>query len=242
MSDQSIVPRDATLVEDCWNKIGVRGDHSCVKLEEHVHCRNCPVYSAAGAELLDQNLPEQYRAERTEQFAAKQSDSTVGKLSVVIFQVGREQFALSTALIQEFARQRPIHSLPHRKDRIVLGLINIGGELLIYVSLARLLGLQETCEVKTRKDDLIVTPQFSIPASPCVERVLVLNSRGNRFVFPVDEVHGVFRFHIDELKAAPATVAKTGSTLVRGVLNWHAKTVGCLDEDLLLSALNRHLT
>ena len=36
---------------------------------------------------------------------------------------------------------RLIHSLPHRRQGIVLGLVNVRGELLICVSLARLLGI-----------------------------------------------------------------------------------------------------
>ena len=40
----------AASINDCWNRIGVRGDASCPELEQHVHCRNCPVYSAAAAD------------------------------------------------------------------------------------------------------------------------------------------------------------------------------------------------
>ncbi len=36
-------------IDDCWNRIGVRGDGSCPELKRHIHCRNCPVYSAAAA-------------------------------------------------------------------------------------------------------------------------------------------------------------------------------------------------
>src|SRR4029077_5730556 len=32
----------ALVVDDCWNRIGVRGDASCPELKHHVHCRNCP--------------------------------------------------------------------------------------------------------------------------------------------------------------------------------------------------------
>ena len=26
-------------IDDCWNRIGVRGDASCARLVEYVHCR-----------------------------------------------------------------------------------------------------------------------------------------------------------------------------------------------------------
>ena len=32
-----------STIDDCWNRIGVRGDASCPKLDDYVHCRNCPV-------------------------------------------------------------------------------------------------------------------------------------------------------------------------------------------------------
>ena len=37
-------------IDDCWNRIGVRGDGSCPELKQYVHCRNCPVYSAGAAD------------------------------------------------------------------------------------------------------------------------------------------------------------------------------------------------
>lgn len=179
--------------------------------------------------MLDRDLPASYRAERTEHFAAHKTDSAPGKLSLLIFQLGAEQFGLPTAMVQEFARHRPVHSLPHRKQKIALGLVNIGGELVICVSLARLLGVEP--------DTSRLAPRTNI-----CERVLVLNWQGNRFAFPVDDVLGVSRFQTDELKTAPATVAKAASTLVRGVIAWQGKTIGCLDDNLLLSALNQSLT
>ena len=210
---------------DCWNKIGVGGDQSCPELEKYFHCRNCPVYSEAGAQLLDRNLPASYRAECTEHFAAKMKDSAPGKLSLLIFQLGSEQFGLPTAMLQEFARHRPLHSLPHRRQGIVLGLINIGGELLICISLARLLGVEK-----------------EIRLDRTCERVLVLNWQGNRFAFPVGHVLGVSRFQNDELKTAPATVTKAASTLIRGIIASQGRSIGCLDENLLLTAFNQNLT
>src|SRR5262245_23179704 len=53
----------------CWRTIGVRGDHSCPELAEHVHCRNCPVYSAAALTVLDGELSEQAVRERSAHLA-----------------------------------------------------------------------------------------------------------------------------------------------------------------------------
>ena len=32
-------------LDDCWNRIGVRGDRSCPELARVIHCHNCPVFS-----------------------------------------------------------------------------------------------------------------------------------------------------------------------------------------------------
>ena len=42
---------------------------------------------------------------------------------------------------EEIAERRSLHSLPHRRRGIVMGIVNIRGELLICASLGKLLGL-----------------------------------------------------------------------------------------------------
>ena len=55
-TSQTAVNSAAAMIADCWNKIGVRGDGSCPELEKHIHCRNCPTYTAAASMLLDRDL------------------------------------------------------------------------------------------------------------------------------------------------------------------------------------------
>ena len=63
-------------VDDCWNRIGIRGDQSCPKLPEYVHCRNCPVYASAARRLLDR-LPPQVELEGAD--AAGDAAATAGE-------------------------------------------------------------------------------------------------------------------------------------------------------------------
>ena len=213
-------------IHDCWNSIGVAGDRRCAELAKFIHCRNCPVYSAAGVRLLNRALPPDYQREWTKHFAEPKKLVGPGRVSVVIFRIGPEWLALPTPVFQEVAERRPMHSLPHRHHGIVLGLINIRGELVICVSAGRLLGLEK----KAGK-----------PRAMC-DRLLVANWNGHRIAFPVDEVYGIHRYHPQELKEVPATVAKSGPTYTQGVLAWRDKSVGRLDEELFFSTLNRGLT
>lgn len=215
-------------VFDCWNKIGGNGDGTCVELEKFVHCRNCPVYSAAARRLLDRSTPADYRQGWVEHFSRVKHRVPPGKMSAVIFRVGSEWLALPTRAFQEVAEQRRIHSLPHRRQSILLGLINIRGELLLCVSLARLLAIESDIAVEK-------------PPNLC-DRLVVTQWQGSLLTFPVNEIYGVHRYHPEEVKDAPATVARSHSNFTRGILMWQDKPVACLDEDLLFATLNRRLT
>lgn len=213
---------------DCWNKIGVSGDATCKELKQFVHCRTCPVYSAAAAHLLDREPPDGYRQDWTERFSRAKKRITPGKMSVVIFRIADEWLALPTQAFQEMAERRTIHSMPHRQQGIVLGLINIRGELLLCVSLGRLLGIEKE------------TPGAN-PGLAC-DRLAVTQWQGSLVTFPVQEICGIHRFHPEDLKETPATISKANSTFTRGILQWQGKLVGCLNEEALFSTLNRSLT
>ena len=47
-----------TLVDDCWNRIGTRGDQSCPQLPTYTRCLNCPVFEQGAAALLDRALSQ----------------------------------------------------------------------------------------------------------------------------------------------------------------------------------------
>lgn len=211
-----------TEIFDCWNRIGVRGDKSCPELVRHSHCRNCPTYSAAAATLLDRDLVGPPAAVATGQFAAVTPGEEGGTESAVIFRVGTEWFALSTLLLDEIVGLRPIHSIPHRRNPALLGLANVRGELVACISIARLL-----------IGEAAPSPQG---------RLIVVRHASGRLAFPVDEVQHTHRYRLDEMKPVPATVAKSASSFTKGLLSWRDRSVGCLDERLLLDALNRSLT
>ena len=213
-------------VFDCWNTIGVEGNGSCGELVKFVHCRNCPVYSAAGLQLLNRPLPPDYRAERTAHYAARKKLTTPARLSVVVFRLETECFALPTQVFQEVAERRPQHSLPHRARSLALGIVNVRGELLVCASLARLLGVVEA-KPRNRRSQL--------------DRLLVAAWNGQRVAFPVDEVFGIHRFQQDEVREAPSTVARSTLTYTRGVIVWRERPVGFLHAESLFAALNRSL-
>jgi chemotaxis-related protein WspD len=214
-------------IDDCWNRIGVQGDLSCPELERHIHCRNCPLYAAAAARLLDGELPDGYVDERTSHYAGIERNAARATGAFTLFRIGAEWLCLPAPAVSEIASMRTIHKLPHRAQ-VVLGVVNVRGELLVCLSLARLLGVE------------------AAPAPPAGEalvypRLVVLASDQGRLVFPVDEMHGIERFAPDALQEVPASIGKAAASFVSAMLPWGERSVGCLDAGLVLSGFQRGL-
>ena len=219
----------APAIDTCWNRIGVHGDATCPELATHVHCHNCPVYSRGALALLDRARVHDLD-EATRLFAADKQERERGGQSAFVFRVGGEWLAIATAVLDEVADLRAIHSLPHRRSGVVLGVANVRGELLVCVSLAQLLGIEEAApELQPRE------------RRQALRRLLVVRERGLRLAFPVDEVHGTHRYDQAELKPAPSTVARATASYSRAVLPWEGQGVGLLDDELLFHSLNRNL-
>jgi chemotaxis-related protein WspD len=223
-------------LNDCWNRIGVRGNRSCPELLRHTHCRNCAVFSAAARTLLDVPLPSEFLDLATEHIArpaqvAAECAAAADTQSAIVFRVRAEWFAIRTAVCLEIADVRPIHSLPHHRNGAVLGLANVRGALLICASLVAILGVTtqpETTPRQTRR-------------STSAQRLLVARGDGGTIVFLVDEVHGVERFHKRDLTEVPVTVAQGQATYTQALLSVHDKTIGLLDDRLLFSTVERSL-
>jgi chemotaxis-related protein WspD len=213
----------------CWNRIGVQGDGSCPELVQHIHCRNCPVFSAAAAHLLDREIPAGYLAEWTAHHAAPQPPLASDLQSVVIFRLGVEWLALPTRVLDAVIAVRPIHSLPHRRDGVVLGLANVRGELIVCVSLGKVVSAHRSGG----------SPKAS--SRPASERLVVLRRGPSRYAASVDELYGTHRFSRAQLVRPPATVAGAPLTYTAMMLPWAGKAVGCLDDELLFHTLDRSL-
>jgi chemotaxis-related protein WspD len=225
-----------TALADCWNRIGIHGDRSCAELSGHIHCRNCPVFSAAARTLLDVPAPAGSRLNATEHFArpaqAGAGLSAIADMqSAIVFRLRAEWYAIRTAVCLEVADLRPIHSLPHRRDGAVLGVANVRGGLLVCISLAVILGVAPRPEaVPTRSRGRAAVP-----------RLLVARGTAGAVVFPVDEVQGTERFRTRDLKDVPATVAHAQAAYTQALVPLGDRTVGLLDEQLLFYTVERAL-
>jgi chemotaxis-related protein WspD len=209
-------------IDDCWNRIGVRGDSTCPKLQDYFRCLNCPTYAAGASALLDRPMSAEDLISDWGQGAQSLARRETA-VSALIFRAGVEWLALPTDAIIEVAEQRTIHTLPHQTNRAILGLSNVRGSLLLCVSLTQMLGAERG-------------------EAAAIQRLLVVGHQGQTLVFPVDEVLGVQRYTEAELQTVPSTVAQSHTTYTQAMIVSKDKKIGLLDCNLLFYALNRSLT
>lgn len=221
------------MVNDCWNMIGVGGDRSCPQLSTFIHCRNCPVYSAAGRSLLEQEVPQGYLDEWTDLLRSSVGTTNrvapLGTISVGIFRLNGEWLALPAGLFKEVTQISVIHTLPHRSNNIFIGLVNIRGEIQMCISLKALLGLE------------IADSNVNNVSPVIYERMVVVEREGNHWVFPVDEIYGIHRLDPDQLGNVPATVSQVPETYTKGIINWQGQSVCYLDDELLFYTLSKKI-
>jgi chemotaxis-related protein WspD len=225
--------KDPTPGENqCWNTIGVWGSETprCRDLEPLAHCRNCQEFIQAGRKLFDRNPPEGYLQAWTDALAAEKASKSSETVSVLIFRLGREWLAMNTGLFREVSEVQSIHKIPHSDDPVVSGLVNIRGELQLCISLHALFEIEKNDPSKA-KEGHKVTP-----------RLLVAEMDLSSWVFPADEVYGIYRYDPNRLQPVPSTVSRAGATYTRGIITLEDKRVGCLDDRLLFNALSRRVS
>jgi chemotaxis-related protein WspD len=166
----------------------------------------------------------------TQRIAESDAITAIEEQSVLMFRIGAEWLALDTRRVVEVVELRPIHRVPQRTDRLLLGLANIRGELHLCVSLRELLGIEGTLE----------DPQNKCLATPISkERLLVVEQEQNRWVFPVDEVEGVCRIKAQASENLPHTVEKSSRFYSQAIFSHQNKKVGMLAETRIFQALEK---
>ncbi|MFJ4442091.1 chemotaxis protein CheW [Pseudomonas sp. NPDC089422] len=214
----ALLAQDDERIDDCWNRIGVHGNKDCPLLERHIHCRNCEVYAAAATRLLDRYaLIDADLAHETAPV-----ETSAGR-SLLLFRLGEEWLALATACLAEIAPLQPVHSLPHQRSRVLQGVANVRGALVPCLSLGDLLGVARLPE--------------QARSGRAMPRMLILAASDGPVVMAVDEIDGIHR-----LDATLQGVAEDAAPFTAAVLQWRGRSVRVLDDQHLLSAVQRSLS
>jgi chemotaxis-related protein WspD len=218
-TDVDLQRKDLPLVDDCWNRIGVKGDGSCPELLKVVHCHNCPIFAAAGQHLFQREPPRECVEEWTQALAREDAPAHADKAAVLVFRIGEEWLALDVQSLVEVSEMRVVRRVPQRTDRMFLGLANIRGELQMCFALAELLGIEG--------------------ATGPHERLLIAEDPPRRWALAVDEVAGVQQLNAQELGNVPATVANGRAHFSQGIFSWDNKRVGHLASEQIFAALQK---
>ncbi len=194
-------------LDHCWRRIGVQGgDHSCERLVEHLHCRNCPVYSNAARRLLDREAP----AEANSDWLRDLRRGGRTRMSLV-FRLGGQWLGLPPTVVAEVAANPPLRRLAHRTDGHIEGVVNVRGELRLSVSLIELLGLgrRSLADGQTR--------------------LVLVEAEGGLLAFRCDEMRGLTPYHEDAVQPPPDTLPQPLDSCVEALLPTDAGHVALLN-------------
>ena len=212
------------VLDDCYRTIGVRGDRSCERLAEVVHCHSCEVLTSAAQRLLHRAPPEAYVAELTALLARPLETSRAADRSVVLFSIGDERLALPTREVAEVAvaPQAP-RRVPHRSSAAFAGLLNLHGQLELCFSLEPLLGAPRVTE-RARW------------------YALVIAFAGQLWVVLADHVEGVYRMDARGLLPAPPSSLRKDGALITGLVESQGKLWSLIDVERLCARLGEPLS
>jgi chemotaxis-related protein WspD len=176
--------------------------------------------------LLNRAPPEAYLEAWTRSLRRRLGDDERGeRISVGLFRVAEERFALPTRVVVEVQHPSPVRSVPGRSGEVFRGLVSLRGEIHLCASLHALFGLTEA-EAEGAEED---------------RRLLVVERTGERWALLVDEVMDFERFEATALTGAQVTVAKSAIHFTEGVLQTPGGAVALIDPRRLFEGLARSL-
>ncbi len=210
-------------INDCWNTIGVWGKQQprCDRLSTLTHCRNCSIYNEAGQRLLGRDQDSEYLNDWKSNLSKPRSEKDTNLNAALAFRVGDEWFSICSSYIQEIIHCDKHHSLPHRKNPVLRGLVNVRGNLLLNISIGYLFKVDRGY-MHTKFDN---------------ERYVVINDSSNTYAFPASDVREIIHYTQKDIMPTPSTFKQDTSCYLKGIIRHKDYDIGIIDETLLFEAL-----
>ena len=134
-------------------------------------------------------------------------------------------------MVDQVTSGRTPHRIPHRTGKVLRGLVNVEGELLLCLSLTALLGIQTNPPAAADADG---NPAGAIP------RLIVATfGEAGRWAFAADAVPGIQSFSQAALQPVPATLACAEAACVEGMFDWNGRPVALLDDRKIADQLKK---
>lgn len=137
-------------------------------------------------------------------------------VQLIVFQLGKEDFAIPIGSVREIIRNAPITPVPG-SDASFKGIINVRGEIAAAVDLRVRFGLPSRKDAEAKR--IVITAQGK-----------------NLFGLVVDEVAEVLRVSTDEIKPPPEIALKVERSCVTGVVLREGRLIILLDLSKILEA------
>jgi purine-binding chemotaxis protein CheW len=128
---------------------------------------------------------------------------------LIAFNIGSQEFCISTTSVREIRGWTPATALPHAPS-FVLGVVNLRGVVLPIVDLAVRLGFSAT--------------------EPTARHAIIVVESGSQVVgLLVDGVSDIFTSSEDQIQSTPEIAAETAKLYVRGVIPMDGRLIGVID-------------
>ncbi|MBC7246820.1 MAG: chemotaxis protein CheW [Actinobacteria bacterium] len=137
------------------------------------------------------------------------------ELQLVVFSLGREEFAVEVTQVREIMRMEEITRMP-KSPHFVEGIINLRGQIIAVIDLAKRLNI----EAQERSGDT---------------RIIVVEAGDVKVGMIVDSVSEVLRVDADALEPSPTLAADVSAAFLTGVIKHDNRLIILLDLTKVLS-------
>lgn len=137
------------------------------------------------------------------------------ELQLVVFSLGREEFAVEVTQVREIMRMEEITRMP-KSPHFVEGIINLRGQIIAVIDLAKRLNI----EARERGGDT---------------RIIVVEAGDVKVGMIVDSVSEVLRVDADALEPSPTLATDVSAAFLTGVIKHDNRLIILLDLTKVLS-------
>ena len=150
------------------------------------------------------------------------------EIPVVVFRLGDQWFGLAVNAFLEIATLRKINTIPHKTDPVILGIVNLRGQLRICFSLHKLLDVEES--VSLAEDRVYYS------------RLVAISCEEGTWTFVVNEVDSIYTVDFLHLSNIPVNISLARENYLKGVAEINDRKVYIIDEEMLFNSLKRRLS
>jgi chemotaxis signal transduction protein len=182
---------------------------------------------AAIARLLDRPLAAEDLQAATDRVARPLEPPQKDVVRLLVFRAGNERLALKVVDITKVTGATTVRRIPHRSNKIIRGLCNVDGDLLLCGDLGRLLELGNKQAAEDETSDR--------------RRMIVIGREPDQWVVEVDAVEGMLSMSPDVFRDPPITVEASLARYTSSLLPLDDGMATLLDVGLLASGFQAAL-